>query len=93
MFGPKQPGDYPDREIDCQEAISQGLADLIEQQVVTGATEAEATAALSGANVVGVRELIQDAVEAGWSEEEAATAIRVVSEGLHRGATGRDPDE
>ncbi len=53
MFGPKQPGDYPDREIDCQEAISQGLADLVEQQVAAGATEAEATEALSGANVVG----------------------------------------
>lgn len=93
MFGPKQPGDYPDREIDCQEAISQGLADLVEQQVAAGATEAEATEALSGANVVGVRELIQDAVDAGWSEEEAATAIRIVSQGLHHGATGRDPDE
>lgn len=93
MFGPKQPGDYPDREIDCQEAISQGLADLVEQQVISGATEAEATAALAGTKLVGIKEIIQDAVEVGWSEEEAATAIRVVSEGMHRGATGSEINE
>lgn len=93
MFGPKQVGDYPDREIDCQEAVSQGIAELVEREVVTGATEAEVTAALAGAQVIGVRELIQDAVDAGWSEEEAATAIRIVAENMHRGATGTDPEE
>lgn len=93
MFGPKQPGDYPDRDIDCQEAVSQGIAELVDRAVVSGATEAEVTAALAGARVIGVRELIQDAVQAGWTEEEAATAIRIVSENMHRGVTGTDPDE
>jgi len=93
MFGPKQEGDYPDRDLDCQEAVSQGIADLVEQGVVSGGTEAEVTAALAGAKVLGIRELIHDAVEAGWSEEEAATAIRIVAEGMHRGATGTEIDE
>jgi hypothetical protein len=43
--------------------------------------------------VIGVPELIQDAVEAGLSEEEAATAIRVVADNMHRGVTGTDPEE
>lgn len=93
MLGPKQAGEYPDRDIDCQEAVSQGIADLVEQGVVSGGTEAEVTAALAGARVIGVRELIHDAVEAGWSEEEAITAIRIVAEGMHRGATGTEIDE
>jgi len=60
--------------IDCQEAVSQGIADHVERQVLSGAAEAEATAMLSVSKVVDVRVFIQDAVEAGWSEGEAATA-------------------
>lgn len=93
MFGPKQVGDYPDRDIDCQEAVSQGIADLVDRAVISGGTEAEVTAALAGARVIGVRELIQDAVDAGWSEDEAATAIRIVAENMHRGVSGTDPEE
>ncbi|MDH7787625.1 hypothetical protein QBD01_003652 [Ochrobactrum sp. 19YEA23] len=93
MFGPKQPGDYPDREIDCQEAVSQGIAELVERAVVSGARDAEVTAAIARTKVIGVPELIQDAVAAGWSEEEAATAIRIVAENMHRGVTGTDPAE
>jgi len=92
MFGPKQPGDYPRREIDCQEAVSQGIAELVKRAVVSGARDAEVTAAIARTQVIGVPELIQDAVEAGWSEEEAATAIRVVAENMHRGVTGTDPE-
>ena len=92
IFGLKQPGDYPRREIDCQEAVSQGIAELVKRAVVSGARDAEVTAAIARTQVIGVPELIQDAVEAGWSEEEAATAIRVVAENMHRGVTGTDPE-
>ena len=39
------------------------------------------------------QDLIDDAVAAGWSEEETANAIKIVSAGMYRGLTGTDPDE
>lgn len=93
MLKPKQAGRYPDREVDCQEAISQGIADLIEQATLSGASEAEAAAAIADTGIPGIRDLIDDAVAAGWTPEEAASAIKVVSAGMYRGYTGTEPDE
>lgn len=93
MQGPRREGDYPDRDIDCQEAMSQGIADLIEQAALSGASEADAAAAISDTAIPGIRDLIDDAVASGWSPEEAASAIKIVSAGMYHGFTGTDPDE
>ncbi|TCQ78015.1 hypothetical protein EDF68_10889 [Ochrobactrum sp. BH3] len=93
MLGPKQVGPYPDREIDCQEAVSQSIADLIEQATLSGASVSDAAAAISDTAIPGIRDLIDDAVDAGWSAEETASAIKVVSAGMYRGFTGTEPDE
>jgi hypothetical protein len=93
MLKPKQAGSYPDRDLDCQEAVAQGIADLIEQATLSGTSEADAAAAIADTGVPGIRDLIDDAVVAGWSAEETATAIKVVSAGMYRGYTGTEPDE
>jgi len=93
MIGPKQSGEYPDRDIDCQEAVSQGISDLIEQATLSGGSETEAAAALSGADVPGIRDLINDAVQAGWSPDEAARAVAEVAKGMQIGYAGTDPNE
>lgn len=93
MFGPKQSGDYPDRDIDCQEAVSQGIADLIEQATLSGTSEAAAAEALAGKSTPGIPDLIADAKAAGWHEMETANAIKLVAAGMYRGFTGTDPDE
>ena len=93
MLGPKQPGDYPDRDIDCQEAVAQGIADLIEQATLSGSSEQDAAAAIADTGVPGIRDLIDDAVAAGWSAEETANAIKIVSAGMYRGFTGTEQDE
>ncbi|GLU29439.1 hypothetical protein [Brucella sp. NBRC 12950] len=93
MQGPKREGLYPDREIDCQEAMSQGIADLIEQATLSGTSEADAAAAISDTAIPGIRDLIDDAVAAGWAPEEAASAVKVVAAGMYRGFTGTEPDE
>lgn len=93
MNGPKREGQYPDRDIECQEAVAQGIADLIEQATLSGTSEADAAAAISDTAIPDIRDLIDDAVAAGWSPEEAASAIKVVSSGMYLGYTGKDPDE
>lgn len=93
MLGPKQSGDYPDRDIDCQEAVAQGIADLIEQAVLSGSSEADAAAALAGKSTPGVPHLIADAKAAGWHEMETANAIKVVAAGMAIGYAGTDPEE
>lgn len=93
MQSPRREGLYPDREIDCQEAMSQGIADLIEQATLSGTSEADAAAAISDTAIPGIRDLINDAVAAGWAPEEAASAIKIVSAGMYRGLTGTEPDE
>ncbi|MFS2326580.1 hypothetical protein U2P60_14375 [Brucella sp. H1_1004] len=93
MLKPKQAGNYPDRDLDCQEAVSEGISDLIEQAALSGTSEADAAAAIADTGVPGIRDLIDDAVAAGWSAEETATAIKVVSAGMYRGYTGTEPDE
>ncbi|WP_408913789.1 hypothetical protein [Brucella pseudogrignonensis] len=93
MQSPKQEGLYPDRELDCQEAMSHGIADLIEQATVSGTSEADAAAAIADTAIPGIRDLIDDAVASGWSPEEAASAIKIVSAGMYRGFTGTEPDE
>ncbi len=42
MMGPKRKGRYPDRDLDCQEAVSMGISDLIEQATLFGTSEAGA---------------------------------------------------
>jgi len=82
MIGPKQLGDYPDRDIDCLEAVSQGISDLIEQSTLSVGSEAEAAAALSRTDIPGIRDLSNDAVEAGWLADEAARAVVEVAKGM-----------
>lgn len=93
MLGPKQAGFYPDRDVDCQEAVAQGIADLIEQAVLSGTSEADAAAALAGKSTPGVPDLIADAKAAGWREIETANAIKTVAAGLAMGYAGTDPEE
>ncbi|MBA8862721.1 hypothetical protein FHW19_004472 [Ochrobactrum anthropi] len=93
MQGPKQKGNYPDRDIDCQEAVAQGISDLIEQAVLSGSSETDAAAAIADTGIPGIRELIDDAVAAGWSAEETASAIKTVSAGMYRGFSGTEIDE
>ena len=93
MLGPKQSGFYPDRDVDCQEAVAQGIVDLIEQAVLSGTSEADAAAALAGKSTPGVPDLIADAKAAGWHEMEAANAIKTVAAGLADGYAGIDPEE
>ncbi len=93
MLGPKQAGFYPDRDVDCQEAVAQGIAELIEQAVLSGSSEEDAAAALSGKSTSGVPDLIADAKAAGWHEMETANAIKVVAAGLALGYAGTDPEE
>jgi len=90
MLSPKQEGPYPDRDIDCQDAVSQSIADLIEQATFSGASKADATAAISDTAIPGIRDLIEDAVAAGWSAEETASAIKVVSASMYPSHTGKE---
>lgn len=93
MFGPRKAGDYPDREIDCEEAVSEGLSQLIETATNSGASEEEATAALTGGDAPGIRDVIYTAVAAGWSTEEATRAVAESARLMYQGATGTDPNE
>lgn len=93
MKRPKKPGDYPDRDIDCQEAVAQGIADIIEQATFSGTSEADAAEALAGKSTPGIPELIADAKAAGWHEMEVANAIKVVAAGMAMGFAGTDPEE
>lgn len=93
MLGPKQSGDYPDSDIDCKEAVAQGIADLIEQAVLSGTSEADAAAALAGKSTPGIPELIEKAKAAGWHEMETANAIKIVAAGMNQGYAGTDPEE
>lgn len=47
IFGPKRDGAYPGREIDCQEAISARLVELIDTARNSGWTTLEVTRAIS----------------------------------------------
>lgn len=93
MIGPKQAADYPDRDIDCQEAVSQAVAELIEQASISGRASADAAAEIADTGVPGVREIIDAASEAGWSREETENAIKEVAAGMYRGFTGTERDE
>ncbi|GLU29938.1 hypothetical protein [Brucella sp. NBRC 12950] len=93
MRSPKREGFYPDRDVDCQDAVSQSIADLIEQATLSSTSEADAAAAISDTAIPGIRDLIDHAVAAGWSAEETANAIKVVSDGMYVGHTSKEPDE
>jgi hypothetical protein len=60
---------------------------------LTGGSRAEAAAAISGKNVPGIQNLINDAVKAGWSADEAARAITEVAEGKRVGYAGTVQNE
>lgn len=98
MQGPKRPGAYPDRELDCQEAVAEGIVNLVDEAVVSGSADNEADvlagfAKLAQAPTAGMRDLLQEAVEAGWSMEEASKAVMVTAAAMRTGALGTDPDE
>lgn len=44
---PKHAGKYPDREIDCQEAVAGAVVDIIEQAETAGWTAVEAARAIN----------------------------------------------
>ncbi|MEJ5083529.1 hypothetical protein [Ochrobactrum sp. MYb379] len=90
MKSPKSAGDYPGRQGDCKDAVSQGIVDLIKRTTLTGHSEEEAAAVVLGTSVPGVRDLINEAVNAGWAPAEAATAIKLVSDELQRGFIGKE---
>ncbi|MCR8493666.1 hypothetical protein [Brucella anthropi] len=90
MREPKREGAYPDRDIDCQEAVSQEVADLIEQASLSGTSEADAAEAIADTGVPGVQSILHEAVKAGWSVEETENAIKEVAAGMYRGLTGTD---
>lgn len=92
MLSPKSNDDYPGRKADCEQAVSAGITDLIEEATLAGRSEGEAEAVIEGTSVPGVRDLISEAVDAGWSADEAADAIKVVSDKLQRGPIGKDLD-
>lgn len=46
MLKPKHPGDYPDRDVDCQEAVSDEVIGLIEAAHNARWSEAETAAAI-----------------------------------------------
>lgn len=47
MLKPKHPGDYPDRDIDCQEAVSDEIVSLIEAAKNAKWSELEAAEAIA----------------------------------------------
>jgi hypothetical protein len=93
MRRPKREGFYPDRDLDCQDAVSQNITDLIERATLSGTSEANAASASSDTAIPGIRDLIDHAVAAGWSTEETANAIKVVSDGLYVDQTSKESDE
>lgn len=92
MRGPRHKGEYPDRAIDCQEDVSQGIMDLIEQSGASG-TEADVAKAIAKAPSAGNQALIEEAISVGWTAEETIDAIKVVATGLNVGYTGTDINE
>ena len=79
--------------MDCEEAITEGLSNLIEKATKSGTTEAEAAATLANGDAPGVQNVIDHAVSAGWSAEEATRAVAESGRLLYIGATGTDPNE
>lgn len=93
MRGPKHAGSYPDRNIDCQEAVAEGIADLVENASVNSMSEADFTKKLASAPSAGTQTLIEEAIAAGWPKEETVEAIKTVATGMNIGYTGTDLNE
>lgn len=47
MRAPRHPTPYPDRHLDCQEALEDGILALLDQAEAAGWTRAEAIAAIT----------------------------------------------
>jgi hypothetical protein len=92
MLSPKSADNYPGRPADCEQAVSPFVTRIMKQATLGGRSEEDADNVVEGTSVPGVRDLISEAVDAGWSAEEAAQAIKVVSEKLQRGEVGRHLD-
>lgn len=90
MLGPRFDDAYPDRSADCEDAVTPSLTLILKRATLGGRSAEDAEAVVEGTSVPGVRDLIAEAVEAGWTAEEAAQAIETVSEKLKRGAVGRE---
>lgn len=54
MLSPKSNDDYPGRKADCEQAVSAGITDLIEEATLVGRSEEEAEAVIEGTSVPGV---------------------------------------
>ncbi len=93
MLSPKSADNYPGRPADCEQAIAPFLTSIMKQATLGGRSEDDADNVVEGTSVPGVRDLITEAVDAGWSAAEAAQAIKVVSERLQRGEVGRHLDQ
>lgn len=90
MLSPKFDNAYPARSTDCEEAVTPSLTNILKNATLGGRSEEDADAVVEGTSVPGVRDLISEAVEAGWTAKEAVQAIKVVSERLQRGVVGRE---
>ncbi len=94
MLGPRHPNCYPNGQIECQEAVAQGIADLIEEKHdIEHVGSRCSPAALAGKSAPGIRDLIGEAKVAGWQESELANAIKVETSGMAKGSAGADPNE
>ncbi|MDT6942369.1 hypothetical protein RI570_20090 [Brucella pseudogrignonensis] len=90
MESPKSAGDYPGRQSDCKKAVTHGIASLIKQATLSGRSEEDADAVVLGTSVPGVRDLVAQAVNAGWSAAETLTAIQLVADEIQRGFVGKE---
>lgn len=90
MKSPKSAGDYPGRQGDCKNAVSHGIASLIKQATLSGRSEEDADAVVLGTSIPGVRDLVTQAVNAGWSAAETLTAIQLVADEIQRGFVGKE---
>ncbi|MEN5275739.1 hypothetical protein ABE527_02200 [Brucella sp. TWI432] len=94
MRGPKQAGDYSDRDIDCQQDMAEGFTDRFDRELLSGNGRPTAIReGLRATQQVEWNDVVTDAVNAGWSEQEAQTALSIVVDGILRGEAGTDPDE
>lgn len=98
MRGPKQTGSYPDRELDCQEDMADGFTDRFDREVVFGSAREDGRLSgirehLRSTQPVEWNDVIADAVNAGWSEQEAQAALAFVLDGMAEGEAGTDPNE
>ncbi|QFP61875.1 hypothetical protein [Brucella anthropi] len=96
MKGPKHEGDYPDRDTDCQEALSEEITRLMDEYTAGGTAGSmeEINAGISKVNKgIPFGDVIPIAVAAGWSKAEAEANLEYAVEIIRAGIDGTDPNE